>query len=364
MSGARRARATPSCWSTPPRAPAGCRSTRARPTPTTSRRRRASAPTAGSGWRRSARPRSSGSRELDGAAGRWQPAFLSLQTAVENSRKNQTYNTPALATLLLLADQIEWMLAGGGLEWCVNRTARLLRPPLRLGRRGRLRDPLCRRSGEALACRRHDRLRRAGRRRRARRDPAGQRHRRRRALPQAGPQPAARRHVPGGRAGRRGSAHGLHRLDDRERARGDPVKVLVREKIADSGVELLRQSFDVDLGLEMSEQELSDAIAEYDALLVRSATQVTPELIERPTAEGDRPRRHRRRQRRHPRRDPARHRRRQRARIELRRRRRAHAGADARPLPQRAPRTRIADRRRLGAAQASRAPSSTARRSA
>jgi phosphoserine aminotransferase len=60
--------------------------------------------------------------QLDGAAGRWQPAFLSLQTALENSRKNQTYNTPALATLLLLAEQVEWMLAGGGLEWCVERT--------------------------------------------------------------------------------------------------------------------------------------------------------------------------------------------------------------------------------------------------
>jgi phosphoserine aminotransferase len=60
--------------------------------------------------------------QLDGAAGRWQPAFLSLQTALENSRKNQTYNTPALATLLLLADQVEWMLAGGGLDWCVQRT--------------------------------------------------------------------------------------------------------------------------------------------------------------------------------------------------------------------------------------------------
>jgi phosphoserine aminotransferase len=60
--------------------------------------------------------------QLDGATGRWQPAFLSLQTALDNSRKNQTYNTPALATLLLLADQIEWMLSGGGLEWCVRRT--------------------------------------------------------------------------------------------------------------------------------------------------------------------------------------------------------------------------------------------------
>ena len=60
--------------------------------------------------------------ELDGAGDRWQPAFLSLQTALENSRKEQTYNTPALATLILLADQIEWMLAGGGLDWCVQRT--------------------------------------------------------------------------------------------------------------------------------------------------------------------------------------------------------------------------------------------------
>jgi len=60
--------------------------------------------------------------QLDGAADRWQPAFLSLQTALENSRKEQTYNTPALATLLLLADQVEWMLAEGGLDWCVART--------------------------------------------------------------------------------------------------------------------------------------------------------------------------------------------------------------------------------------------------
>jgi phosphoserine aminotransferase len=61
--------------------------------------------------------------QLDGAGDRWQPAFLSLQTALENSRKEQTYNTPALATLLLLADQVEWMLGNGGLEWCASRTA-------------------------------------------------------------------------------------------------------------------------------------------------------------------------------------------------------------------------------------------------
>ncbi len=61
--------------------------------------------------------------ELDGAGGRWQPGFLSLQTALENSRKEQTYNTPALATLLLLADQVEWMLSLGGLDGCVDRTS-------------------------------------------------------------------------------------------------------------------------------------------------------------------------------------------------------------------------------------------------
>jgi phosphoserine aminotransferase len=61
--------------------------------------------------------------ELDGAADRWQPEFLSLAVALDNSRKQQTYNTPAVATLFLLADQIEWMLGNGGLDWCVSRTS-------------------------------------------------------------------------------------------------------------------------------------------------------------------------------------------------------------------------------------------------
>ncbi|HEX8975978.1 MAG TPA: phosphoserine transaminase [Solirubrobacteraceae bacterium] len=56
------------------------------------------------------------------SAERWIPDFLSLSTALENSRKDQTYNTPALATLLLLADQLEWMLDGGGLDGMVRRT--------------------------------------------------------------------------------------------------------------------------------------------------------------------------------------------------------------------------------------------------
>ena len=59
--------------------------------------------------------------ELD-ASGRWIPAFLSLQTALENSLKDQTYNTPAVATLFLLAEQVRWMLEQGGLEGCVKRS--------------------------------------------------------------------------------------------------------------------------------------------------------------------------------------------------------------------------------------------------
>jgi phosphoserine aminotransferase len=54
---------------------------------------------------------------------RWIPAFLSLATALDNSLKDQTYNTPAVATLFLLAEEIRWMLDGGGLEWCVSRTS-------------------------------------------------------------------------------------------------------------------------------------------------------------------------------------------------------------------------------------------------
>ncbi|PJE97642.1 phosphoserine transaminase [Streptomyces carminius] len=51
------------------------------------------------------------------------PAFFDLPTAIDNSRKNQTYNTPALATLFLLADQLEWINGQGGLDWAVSRTA-------------------------------------------------------------------------------------------------------------------------------------------------------------------------------------------------------------------------------------------------
>jgi phosphoserine aminotransferase len=58
-----------------------------------------------------------------GSSGRFTPASLSLPIALENSTKDQTYNTPAVATLFLLAEQIRWMLDRGGLDWCVSRTS-------------------------------------------------------------------------------------------------------------------------------------------------------------------------------------------------------------------------------------------------
>ncbi|MCV7300936.1 phosphoserine transaminase [Mycobacterium barrassiae] len=61
--------------------------------------------------------------EAIAASGRWVPEFLSLPIAIENSLKNQTYNTPAIGTLIMLADQIEWILSNGGLDWAVKRTA-------------------------------------------------------------------------------------------------------------------------------------------------------------------------------------------------------------------------------------------------
>src|SRR3954447_2296850 len=56
------------------------------------------------------------------ASGRWIPGFLDLSIAVDNSTKDQTYNTPAVATLFLLADQIQWLLSLGGLSGAVART--------------------------------------------------------------------------------------------------------------------------------------------------------------------------------------------------------------------------------------------------
>ncbi|HYB22903.1 MAG TPA: phosphoglycerate dehydrogenase, partial [Solirubrobacteraceae bacterium] len=62
---------------------------------------------------------------------------------------------------------------------------------------------------------------------------------------------------------------------------GARPKVLVKEKIGDSGVALLREHFDVDLGLDWSEEQLAERIGEYDGIIIRSATKMTADLIAR-----------------------------------------------------------------------------------
>jgi D-3-phosphoglycerate dehydrogenase len=61
----------------------------------------------------------------------------------------------------------------------------------------------------------------------------------------------------------------------------EKARVLVKEKIADAGVDLLRESFDVELGLEWDGSELEQRIGDFDGILIRSATKLTPDLIER-----------------------------------------------------------------------------------
>lgn len=58
-----------------------------------------------------------------GSSDRWRPASLDLSIALDNSTKNQTYNTPAVATLVMLDAQLDWMLGNGGLDWAAGRSA-------------------------------------------------------------------------------------------------------------------------------------------------------------------------------------------------------------------------------------------------
>ena len=134
---------------------------------------------------------------------RYVPEFLSLQAAIANSRQEQTYNTPALATLIMLAEQLDWMLGQGGLDWAVARTAQSSAGLYEWAERSPFATPFVTDPEQRSQVVGTDRLRRRRRRGRAVGDPAGQRDRGHRVLPQAGPQPAAHRHVPGHRPGGR-----------------------------------------------------------------------------------------------------------------------------------------------------------------
>jgi phosphoserine aminotransferase len=75
-------------------------------------------------WLAAVSPRAIERIERLAASGRWTPASLDLSIALENSRKDQTYNTPALATIFLAVQQVEWVNNNGGLEWAASRSDR------------------------------------------------------------------------------------------------------------------------------------------------------------------------------------------------------------------------------------------------
>ena len=188
-----------------------CRGTPPRSTSTTSRRRSASRPTAGCGSR-CCSPAAVERIERIKAGGRWIPASLDLKIALENSRLDQTYNTPALATLFLLDQQLQWMLGR-------RRPGVRVRGPLpALGRRSstagprRRRTP--RRSWPSRPCARPSSARSTSTASSADTVSAVLRANGivdTESLPQARPQPAAHRHVPRRRPRRRRRPHPLHR---------------------------------------------------------------------------------------------------------------------------------------------------------
>ena len=144
------------------------------------------------------------------ACDRWVPASLDLGIALDNSRKDQTYNTPA-ATIFLAAEQVEWINGNGGLEWSATRCDRSAEIIYSWAERSAFATPFVGKRGRHPQPRgRDDRSRRIHRRDHGLGHSAQQRDRRHGLVPQAGAEPAAHRPVPGHRPRRRDGAHRLH----------------------------------------------------------------------------------------------------------------------------------------------------------
>ena len=163
-------------------------------------------------WIAAVSPRAIERIESIAASGRWCPTFLDLKVALDNSRKDQTYNTPALATIFLANQQLRWILDNGGLDFSAGRCDRSAEILYGWADAHALATPFvaepAKRSHVVATIDFDDTVDAAG----DRGDAARQRHRRHRAVPQARAQPAAGRDVPGHRAGRHRGAHPLHRL--------------------------------------------------------------------------------------------------------------------------------------------------------
>ena len=145
--------------------------------------------------------------ETIGTSDRWRPASLDLKIALDNSKLNQTYNTPALATLVMLDAQIQWMNDNGGLDFAAGRSAESASTLYGWADASSYATPFvadpAKRSNVVGTIDLDDGIDAT----RGQCGAAGQRHRRHRLVPQARPQPAAHRHVPGDRPVRRRGAH-------------------------------------------------------------------------------------------------------------------------------------------------------------
>ena len=155
---------------------------RTRSTSTTSPRRSAWRPTVASGSP-PRRPPAIERIERIAASDRWVPASLDLGIALDNSRKDQTYNTPALATIFLANQQVEWINQQGGLEWAATRCDTSAATIYDWAEASALRHAVRGGPGAAQPRRRHHRPRRGGRRRQRR--VRGAARQRRRSTPRA-----------------------------------------------------------------------------------------------------------------------------------------------------------------------------------
>ena len=215
--GRRRRRGRRSSWWTRPPAPAACRSTSPRPTSTTSPRRSPSPPTAACGSRRSRPAAIERAERIKRVRALHVPAFLDLPTAIDNSPQEPDvqHPRPRHALPARRADGVDQRPGRAGLVR-VNRTAESSRHAVRAGPRRRkyatpfVADPAKR--SQVIGTIDFDDEIDAAAVAKVLRANGDRRHR---ALPQARPQPAARRDVPGGRARRRRGADGVHRLRSR-----------------------------------------------------------------------------------------------------------------------------------------------------
>ena len=88
---------------------------------------------------------------------RWVPPFLSLTSALDNARKDQTLNTPSVATLIMLENQVRWLNENGGMAWSTARCAQSAALLYEWAERSEYARPFVARPGLALQCGRHRR---------------------------------------------------------------------------------------------------------------------------------------------------------------------------------------------------------------